>query len=39
MILEPKKLKSGTVSTLSPSISHGVMELDAMILDFFNVEV
>ena len=32
VILEPKKLKSATVSTLSPSICHGVMGLDAMIL-------
>ena len=32
MILEPQKLKSGTVSTVSPSISHEVMGPDAMIL-------
>ena len=33
MILEPKKkIKSATVSTDSPSISHEVMGLDAMIL-------
>ena len=31
MILEPKKVKFDTVSTVSPSISHGVMEPDAMI--------
>ena len=31
VILEPKKIKSGTVSTVSPSISHEVMGLDAMI--------
>ena len=29
VILEPKKLKSDTVSTVSPSISHGVMGPDA----------
>ena len=32
MILEPKKIKSDTVSTVSPSISHEVMGPDAMIL-------
>ena len=31
VILEPKKLKSVTVSTVSPSICHEVMVLDAMI--------
>ena len=31
-ILEPKKIKSLTVSTVSPSICHEVMGLDAMIL-------
>ena len=31
VILEPKKIKSDTVSTLSPSISHEVMGADAMI--------
>ena len=35
MILEPKKIKSDTVSTLSPSISHEVMGPDAMILAFW----
>ena len=30
--LEPKKIKSVTVSTVSPSISHEVMGPDAMIL-------
>ena len=30
--LEPKKIKSATVSTVSPSICHEVMGLDAMIL-------
>ena len=31
VILEPKKIKSVTVSTVSPSISHEVMRPDAMI--------
>ena len=31
VILEPQKIKSDTVSTVSPSISHEVMGLDAMI--------
>ena len=31
VILEPKKIKADTVSTVSPSISHEVMGLDAMI--------
>ena len=34
VILEPKKIKSLTVSTVSPSICHEVMEPDAMILVF-----
>ena len=34
VIVEPKRIKSGTVSTVSPSISHEVMEPDAMILVF-----
>ena len=34
VILEPPKIKSVTVSTVSPSICHGVMGLDAMILVF-----
>ena len=34
VILEPPKIKSGTVSTVSPSICHEVMGLDAMILVF-----
>ena len=34
VILEPQKLKSDTVSTVSPSISHGVMGPDAMIFIF-----
>ena len=32
VILEPKKMKSATVSTVSPSTSHEVMGPDAMIL-------
>ena len=34
VILEPKKIKSDTVSTVSSSISHEVMGPDAMILVF-----
>ena len=34
VILEPRKIKSATVSTVSPSICHDVMESDAMILVF-----
>ena len=34
VILEPKKIKSDTVSTVSPSISHEVMGPDAMIFFF-----
>ena len=33
-ILEPRKINSATVSTVSPSICHEVMGLDAMILVF-----
>ena len=35
VILEPRKIKSNTVSTVSPSICHEVMGLDAMILVFW----
>ena len=35
VILEPKKIKSDTVSSVSPSISHEVMGPDAMILVFW----
>ena len=35
VILEPKKIKSDTVSIVSPSISHEVMGPDAMILVFW----
>ena len=38
VILEPPKMKSATVSTVSPSISHEVMAPDAMIR-FLNVEL
>ena len=34
VILEPQKIKSDTVSTVSPSISHQVMGPDAMIFVF-----
>ena len=35
MILEPPKIKSDTVSTVSPPISHEVMGPDAMIFVFW----
>ena len=35
VILEPRKIKSATVSTVSPSICHEVMGLDAMIFVFW----
>ena len=38
VILEPKKIKSVTVSTFPPSICHEVMGLDAVVLVFLNVE-
>ena len=38
VILEPKKIKSVTVSIFPPSICHEVMGLDAMIILFLNVE-
>ena len=34
VILEPRKIKSVTVSIVSPSICHEVMGLDAMIVVF-----
>ena len=37
VILESKKIKSVTVSTVSPSICHEVMGLDAMILVFWKL--
>ena len=39
VILEPKKIKSLTVSTVSPSICHEAMGQDAMMLSFLNVEL
>ena len=40
MILEPQKIKSDTVSTVSPSISHGVMDgTRCHDLRFLNVEL
>ena len=38
VILDPKKIKSVTVSTFSLSICHEFMGPDAMILVFLNVE-
>ena len=38
VILEPKEINSVTVSIVSPSICHGVMEPDATILVFLNAE-
>ena len=38
VILEHKKTKSVTVSTVSPSICHKVMGLDVMHLSFLNIE-
>ena len=35
VILEPPKIKSDTISTVSPSISHEVMRPDAMIFVFW----
>ena len=35
VILEPPKIKSATVSTVSPSICHGVMRPDAMFIAFW----
>ena len=39
MILEPEKIKSLTVSTVSPFVSHEVMKPDAMILVFCDCGV
>ena len=40
LILEPPEIKSATVSTVSPSISHEVMEPDTVHdLRFLNVEL
>ena len=38
VILEPKKIKSLTVSIVSPSICYEVMGPDAMLFFFWNVE-
>ena len=38
VILEPKKIKSATVSIVSPSICHEVMGLVAVYQSFLNVE-
>ena len=38
VILEPKKIKSATVSTFSPSICHEVLGPDGHDLSFLNVE-
>ena len=38
VILEPKKIKSVTISTVSPSISHEVMGPDVHDLSFLNAE-
>ena len=38
VILQPPKIKSVTVSIVSPSICYEVMGKDAMILVFLNVE-
>ena len=39
VILEPQKIKSATVSTVSPSICHEVMGPDAIDLCFLNIEL
>ena len=39
VILEPPKIKSDTVSTVSPSISHEVMGTGCYVLSFLNVEL
>ena len=39
VILEPPKIKSATVSSVSPSICHEVMGLDAMILVFWMLSL
>ena len=39
VILEPRKIKSDTVSTVFPSISHEVMGPDAMILVFWMLSL
>ena len=39
VILEPRKIKSATISTVSPSICHAVMAPDGHDLSFLNVEL
>ena len=39
VILEPQKIKSDTISTVSPSISHEVMGPDCHDLSFLNVKL
>ena len=39
VILEPKKIKSVTVSIVSPSICHEVMGLDAIVLVFLMFQI
>ena len=39
VILEPKKIKSVTVSIVSPSICYGVMGPDTMILGFLTISL
>ena len=39
VIFEPRKIKSDTVFTISPSISHEVMGPDGHNLSFLNVEL
>ena len=38
-MLKPKKIKSATVSTVSPSISHEVMGQECHDLHFLNIEL
>ena len=38
VILDPKKIKSATAFTFCSLLCHDMMELDAMILVFLNVE-
>ena len=39
VILEPKKIKSVTISIVSPSICHEVIGPGAMVFVFFNFEI
>ena len=39
VILEPRKIKSDTVSTVSPSISHEVMRPECHDLRYLNIEI